>query len=110
MHVDWLHASAWVSKVGFGAFCFGAVIGWITKEATVRTDSLSIRNLSGVIAAIGGAAVTLYKDPSLFADYCIGLAFVFFLVTLLYNIDPETGEVIFRYAARAAGSDVGRHE
>lgn len=41
--------------VGFGAFCFGAVIGWVTKEAMVRTDKLSISHIAVVIGTVGGA-------------------------------------------------------
>jgi hypothetical protein len=82
------------TRVGAGAFCFGAVVGWITKEATIRTDNFSVGTVSSVIGVVGGAAVTaIFKADWLFANYCIGLALGFFAFTLLFDIDPETGRV-----------------
>jgi len=80
-----------------GAFCFGSVIGWVTKEAMVRTDKLSISHVAAVVGTVGGAGVTkLFGTELPFAAYCIGLAISFFSFTLLYDIDPRSGKVILK--------------
>src|SRR5882724_4415616 len=74
--------------VGFGAFCFGTVIGWVMKEAMVRTDRFSVSHVAVVVGAVGGAGITtLFHKDLLFAAYCVGLAGAFFLFTLLYDVD-----------------------
>src|SRR4029077_19448500 len=89
--------------VGFGAFCFGAVIGWVTKEAMVRTDKLSISHIAVVIGAVGGAGITkLFNKDLPFATYCVGLAGAFFLYTLLYDIDENTGNIVLRRGKQAS--------
>ena len=66
---------------GIGALCFGLVIGWITYRTLRRKEGSSqLSDISTVIGAVGGAAVTgLFADKSMFAYYCIGLAMGFFL-------------------------------
>jgi hypothetical protein len=89
MGSDWL--------LGLGAFCFGTVIGWITKEAMVRTDKLSISHIAVIIGALGGAGITkLFHKDLPFSTYCIGLALGFFIFTLLYDIDGQTGSLTLR--------------
>ncbi len=89
----------WV--VCFGGFCFGSVIGWITKEAMIRTDNFSISHIAVVVGAVGGAGITkLFRTDLPFAAYCIGLATSFFLFTLLYDIDEKTGEVALKRRRR----------
>jgi hypothetical protein len=84
--------------VCIGGLCFGSVIGWVTKEATIRSDKLSISHIAAVVAAVGGAGVTkLFGTELPFAFYCVGLAFSFFIYTLLWDIDPETGRVMPRW-------------
>lgn len=62
-----------------GAFCFGAVIGWCASLA-IRTDSVfGLSQLSALIGAVGGAAVSAHFDQLLFSAYCVGLAIFFFL-------------------------------
>jgi hypothetical protein len=86
---DWL--------LGSGALCFGTVIGWITKEAMVRTDKLSISHIAVIIGALGGADITkLFYTDLPFSTYCIGLAIGFFAFTLLYDIDAQTGNLVLR--------------
>lgn len=60
-----------------GALCFGLVVGYITYRVLVRTtERAAITDLTAVLGAIGGAAVTGLFDPgtALFAMYSIGLA------------------------------------
>ncbi|MFT0171480.1 hypothetical protein ACLKMY_21130 [Paraburkholderia mimosarum] len=62
-----------------GAWCFGAVVGWLASFAVEYTARVSVGWLAGMVAAIGGGAVVkLYgAAPSLFASYAIGLFIVF---------------------------------
>lgn len=71
-----------------GAICFGIVIGYVTYRTLVRTQQSQISDIGGVIAAVGGAAVTLLFDPErgeTFGYYAIGLliGFVVFLILRL---------------------------
>jgi len=86
---------------GWGALCFGLVIGWITyRTLRHRKDDAQLSDISAVIGAVGGAAVTaLFKEGGLFGAYCIGLTIGFFLYLivnlLLYGKDqvsPWMGE------------------
>ena len=63
-----------------GAACFGLVIGWITYRTIRRKEGgAAISDIAGVIAAVGGAAVTTqFDDGAVFGSYCIGLAVGFF--------------------------------
>jgi hypothetical protein len=63
-----------------GAVCFGVVIGWITYRTVRRKEGpVGVSDIAGVIAAVGGAAVTtLFDDANVFGAYCIGLAAGFF--------------------------------
>jgi zinc transporter ZupT len=65
----------------FGALCFGLVVGWISYRSIRRkTDGVSLGDISSVIGAVGGAAVTaLFQSGAVFGMYCIGLALGFFL-------------------------------
>ena len=72
----------------WGALAFGLVIGWVTYRTLRRkNDATTLSDISGVIAAVGGAAVVaLFKIGPLFGAYCIGLAigfFGYFLVGLI---------------------------
>jgi hypothetical protein len=58
-----------------GALCFGLVVGYVTYRVLVRTTERSaITDLTAVIGAVGGAAVTGLFDGKTFAMYAIGLA------------------------------------
>jgi hypothetical protein len=64
-----------------GAAAFGLVVGWITYRTLRRREGgAQISDLSAVIAAIGGGAVTAFPfdDPDVFGAYAIGLAVGFF--------------------------------
>jgi hypothetical protein len=68
-----------VALIGAGAF--GFVVGWIVyRTLRRREDRAALSDLSAVLAAIGGGAVTqLFPDSKLFGAYGIGLALVFLL-------------------------------
>ncbi|UCE06736.1 MAG: hypothetical protein JSW07_01460 [bacterium] len=74
--------------VSIGAICFGVVIGWITyRTLHLREEDVGLSDISTVIGAVGGAAVTgLFKSENLFAAYCIGLAAGFFLFLIVANV------------------------
>lgn len=62
-----------------GAVCFGIVVGWIAYRTIRRQKQpVNISDLSAVIGAVGGAAVTALFAESLFAYYSIGLLIGFF--------------------------------
>ncbi len=58
-----------------GVCCFGALIGYITHRTLVRTKEASVGDLSTVVGAVGGGAVTAIVDPGtdLFGVYAIAL-------------------------------------
>ncbi len=60
-----------------GAVCFGLTVGYFTYRTLMRSKETSVRDLTAVIGAIGGAAVTGLFNPDhgdLFGWYSIGLA------------------------------------
>src|SRR5262249_54992655 len=63
-----------------GAFCFGAVVGWVTYFTMRYSQAHALSDIAVVIGAVGGAAVlALFPAQSeLFAAYGIGLAVGFF--------------------------------
>lgn len=66
---------------GWGAFAFGAVIGWnLYLINRYRTGAVSLADLTTLIGAIGGGAVLALFEPKsdLFGFYGIGLAVGFF--------------------------------
>jgi hypothetical protein len=70
----------------WGAFAFGAVIGWFTYFVNRhRTDEISIADVATIVGALGGAAVlALFPARStLFGAYGLGLAAGFFGYFLL---------------------------
>ncbi len=71
-----------------GALCFGLVVGWVTYRTLRRKgEATALADISAVIAAVGGAAVTaLFKVGDIFGAYCVGLAvgfFGYFIVNLI---------------------------
>lgn len=81
-----------------GALCFGLVVGWVTYRTLRRTKTeSSLADISAVIAAVGGAAVTaLFQSGGLFGMYSIGLAigfFVYFGIALAINRKKEGFDV-----------------
>ena len=70
------HGTSLVMTIG--ALLFGAVVGFITYRALVRTtDKAAVSDVGAVVGVIGGGAVTGLFDPQksdLFGWYAIGLA------------------------------------
>lgn len=58
-----------------GVCCFGILIGYITHRTLARTKEASVSDLSSVVGAVGGGAVTAIVDPGteLFGAYAIAL-------------------------------------
>lgn len=83
-----------------GAVCFGVAVGYITYRTLARSGKASIADLSAVIGAIGGGAVTGLFDPhqgDLFGWYSIGLLAglaAFFLLYLKLNGRKKTGDIM----------------
>jgi hypothetical protein len=86
-----------MTQVDIGALCFGLVIGWITYRTLRRKEgSTALSDISTVIAAVGGAAVTaLFKSETIFSMYSIGLAigfFLYFIVSLFVSGKESAGK------------------
>ncbi len=71
----------------YGAFGFGLVLGWFLYMVNrYRSGDVGLGDLTTVIGALGGAAVTKLfgdADGSLFGAYGMGLATGFFLYFLI---------------------------
>ena len=64
-----------------GSVAFGLVVGWITYRTLRRREGpAQLSDLSAVLGAVGGGAVTAipFDDPDVFAAYSLGLALGFF--------------------------------
>jgi hypothetical protein len=69
-----------------GALAFGTVIGWFLYLINrYRRGDVQLGDITTVVAAIGGAAVTRLFDPggNLFGAYGLGLAIGFFAYFLI---------------------------
>ncbi len=69
-----------MTSMGFGVFCFGLVIGWITYRMLRRSTAGGWRDFACVIGVVGGAATTSLFPASdvMVAAYGLGLAIGFF--------------------------------
>jgi hypothetical protein len=74
-----------------GAGFFGIVVGWVTYGSLRRAKRNGLTDITTVIGAIGGAAVTKLfpTETGAFGAYCIGLAIGFFGYLLVYRNAPE---------------------
>ncbi|HTU10587.1 MAG TPA: hypothetical protein VMG08_06765 [Allosphingosinicella sp.] len=74
-----------------GAIAFGLVIGWVTSGILRRSKREALSDISTVVAAIGGAAITglFAKETGAFGAYSIGLAVGFF-VYIVVAIQPTS--------------------
>lgn len=83
-----------------GACCFGIAIGYITYRTLARTEKTAVTDLTTVLGAVGGAAVTGLFDPQqgdAFGWYAIGLLaglILFFLLFLALNGKEKTASVM----------------
>jgi NhaP-type Na+/H+ or K+/H+ antiporter len=75
-----------------GGAAFGLVVGWVTYGFLRRNDRKNLTDLSAIIGAIGGAAVTGLFQPATgaFAAYCVGLAAGFFGYLIFYMIFKQS--------------------
>jgi len=62
-----------------GAAGFGSVIGWCASLAIKQETKFGVGQLSALIGAVAGAAVTANFKNDLFGAYSIALAVAFFL-------------------------------
>lgn len=62
-----------------GALAFGLVVGWVTSSTLRRAKRDGLTDISTVIGAVGGAAITglFAKETGAFGVYCVGLAIGF---------------------------------
>ena len=63
-----------------GAVAFGVVIGWVTYGTLRRTQRTGLTDISTVVGAVAGAAITALfpLETGAFGAYCIGVAVGFF--------------------------------
>jgi NhaP-type Na+/H+ or K+/H+ antiporter len=75
-----------------GGVAFGLVIGWVTYGFLRRNDRKTLTDITTIIGAIGGAAVTGIFQPATgaFAGYCVGLALGFFGYLVFYIKNEDT--------------------
>jgi hypothetical protein len=68
----------WLAIVG--ALFFGVVVGWVTYGSLRRANRSGLTDITTIIGAIGGAAITKLfpAENGAFGAYCIGLAIGFF--------------------------------
>jgi hypothetical protein len=74
--------------IDWGAFAFGAVIGWFTYFVNRYRTEVTLADVGTILGALGGAAVLALFPPetALFTSYGIGLAVGFFGYFLLLMI------------------------
>lgn len=75
-----------------GSICFGIVIGWVTYRTLRRKDGTTLADISGVIGALGGAAITsIFGTKDTFYTYAIGL-FIGFFAYLIVAANVKTDD------------------
>ncbi len=101
-----------MSMTQWGAFGFGLVIGWFLYFVNrYRRDDVTFGDLTTVIGAVGGAAVTaLFGDasPDLFGAYGIGLAsgfFGYFIVLIMLVWSSKNFDTDYFLDGRRIGPD-----
>jgi NhaP-type Na+/H+ or K+/H+ antiporter len=69
-----------VALSSLGSIAFGIVVGWVTYGTLRRTQRTGLTDITTVIGAVAGAAVTALfpVETGAFGAYCIGLAIGFF--------------------------------
>ncbi|WP_331732489.1 hypothetical protein [Streptomyces sp. NBC_00989] len=96
-----------------GACCFGVAIGYITYRTLIRTEKAAVSDLTAVVGAVGGAAVTGLFDPQqgdTFGWYAIGLLTglaAFFGLFLALNGKAKTATVMGGRDLGSGGSAPG---
>ncbi|HWH00155.1 MAG TPA: hypothetical protein VNV66_12725 [Pilimelia sp.] len=69
-----------MTMLQWGAFAFGAVLGWFTSVVNRHRTEVRIADVASIVGALGGAAVLALfpAETDLFAAYGLGLATGFF--------------------------------
>jgi hypothetical protein len=89
-----------------GAACFGLVIGWVTYRTLRRSAGGGLSDISTVIGAVGGAAVTGLFSPQsgAFGSYSIGLMIGFFgYAFAAIKISKSEGKSVDQWLGAPAG-------
>lgn len=91
-----------------GAIAFGLVIGWVASGILRRSKRDALSDISTVIAAIGGAAITglFAKETGAFGAYSIGLALGFF-VYIAMAVRPNSPDWLGEQPDARGGSGGG---
>jgi len=99
----------WISLIG--AACFGLVVGWVTYGSLRRAKRNGLTDITTVIGAVGGAAVTKLfpTETGAFGTYCIGLAIGFFGYLLVYRNAPAKAQDWMGEAPHVGGGGGGQH-
>jgi hypothetical protein len=82
--------------VSIGMTCFGLLLGYITYRTLIRTvGKASIHDLTVVVAAIGGGAVTTLARPdtNAFGWYAIGLLTGFVAYAVVFALTHDKSDV-----------------
>jgi hypothetical protein len=91
-----------------GSVCFGLFLGYVTYRTLARTtDKTSINDLTAVVAAVGGGAVTALFEPQTedFGYYAIGLLAGFIAYGALFR--KVNGKAEFAKVMGLPGRPVG---
>ena len=95
-----------------GAFCFGLVVGWFLYFVNrYRSDNVTFGDLTTIIGAVGGAAVTTLfgaASADLFGAYGTGLAagfFGYFLVLIILVWASKNFDADYFLDGRRIGTD-----
>jgi hypothetical protein len=74
--------------IEWGAFCFGAVVGWVAYYTMRYSQSHALSDIAVVMGAVGGAAVLALfpAQTPLFGAYGVGLASGFFIYVVILVI------------------------
>lgn len=75
----------------WGALAFGAVMGWIAyRTLRFMETKPTWQDLATIAATLLGATITtIFRDPTVFGAYCIGLAVGFFAYLLVSHRAQE---------------------
>src|SRR5215471_5629973 len=100
----------------WGAFAFGAVIGWFVYFTNRYRPTIQLSDIGKLIGVVGGGAVlSLFPAGSeMFAAYGLGLAagfFIYFVILLVFVLSSKDWSVAWfldgRRPALAAGQQQG---
>jgi uncharacterized membrane protein YeaQ/YmgE (transglycosylase-associated protein family) len=95
-----------------GGLAFGAVVGWVTYFILRRAQPKTLSDITTIIGAIGGAAITglFTKGETGFAGYAIGLAIGFFVYYVVYRMIVGKDAIREALVKGSAGAPLGGGE